>query len=289
MMTRFRRLELRYMHSLTTEYLAALRFDGTQAATLRALGEYQGKQQLYAAQSPEILKGLRQTAVVESTESSNRLEGVVVAPSRLKSLVIRNATPKSRSEQEIAGYRDALALIHESAAHMPFSEGVVLQLHTLLYRYMPQAGGRWKATNNDIIERHPDGTSRLRFQPVAAHLTPMAMTDLTRHYATALDKGFDVVAISGQVNGGSQILVGNDLPIKENDWASLKKVIADHKAAGKPFRVAASRGNAQDIHMRGAFAKQGIDVNKDVQFVNIPNPSDHVQALRRGILCIYST
>ncbi|MEL2361101.1 cell filamentation protein Fic, partial [Klebsiella pneumoniae] len=95
---------------------------------------------------------------------------------RLKSLVIRNATPKSRSEQEIAGYRDALALIHESAAHMPFSEGVVLQLHTLLYRYMPQAGGRWKATNNDIIERHPDGTSRLRFQPVAAHLTPMAMT-----------------------------------------------------------------------------------------------------------------
>jgi ABC-type nitrate/sulfonate/bicarbonate transport system substrate-binding protein len=102
------------------------------------------------------------------------------------------------------------------------------------------------------------------------------------HYATALDKGFDVVAISGQVNGGSQILVGNDLPIKENDWASLKKLIAEYKAAGKPFRVAASRGNAQDIHMRGAFAKQGIDVNKDVQFINIPNPSDHVQALRRG-------
>ncbi|KLN52053.1 ABC transporter substrate-binding protein [Variovorax paradoxus] len=102
------------------------------------------------------------------------------------------------------------------------------------------------------------------------------------HYATALDKGFDVVAISGQVNGGSQILVSNDLPIKENDWASLKKVIAEYKAAGKPFRVAASRGNAQDIHMRGAFAKQGIDVNKDVQFINIPNPSDHVQALRRG-------
>jgi ABC-type nitrate/sulfonate/bicarbonate transport system substrate-binding protein len=102
------------------------------------------------------------------------------------------------------------------------------------------------------------------------------------HYATALDKGFDVVAISGQINGGSQILVANDLAIKENDWASLKKVIAEFKAAGKPFRVAASRGNAQDIHMRGAFAKQGIDVNKDVQFINIPNPADHVQALRRN-------
>jgi ABC-type nitrate/sulfonate/bicarbonate transport system substrate-binding protein len=102
------------------------------------------------------------------------------------------------------------------------------------------------------------------------------------HYAIALDKGFDVVAISGQINGGSAMLVGNDLPIVPNDWASLKKVIAEYKAAGRPFRVAASRGNAQDIHMRGAFAKQGIDINKDVQFINIPNPSDHLQALRRG-------
>ncbi|MFD0666998.1 ABC transporter substrate-binding protein [Ramlibacter sp. MAHUQ-53] len=102
------------------------------------------------------------------------------------------------------------------------------------------------------------------------------------HYATALDKGFEMVAISGQINGGSQIVVGNDLPLAENDWAGLKKLIADYKAQGKPFRVAASRGNAQDIHMRGAFLKHGIDVNKDVQFVNIPNPSDHLQALRRG-------
>lgn len=102
------------------------------------------------------------------------------------------------------------------------------------------------------------------------------------HYVIALDKGFDVIAIAGQVSGGSALVVGNDLPVTPNDWASLKKAIADSKAAGKPFRVAASRGNAQDIHMRGAFAKQGIDINKDVTFINIPNPSDHLQALRRG-------
>src|SRR3979411_1341602 len=102
------------------------------------------------------------------------------------------------------------------------------------------------------------------------------------HYAVGLDKGFDVVGQSGHVNCGSAMLVTNDLPVTPEDWGSLKKVIADYKAAGKQFRVAASRGNAQDIHMRGAFAKQGIDVNKDVQFVNIPNPSDHLQALRRG-------
>jgi ABC-type nitrate/sulfonate/bicarbonate transport system substrate-binding protein len=109
------------------------------------------------------------------------------------------------------------------------------------------------------------------------------------HYAAALDKGFDVVAISGQISGGSQILVGNDVALKPNDWAGLKKLIADYKAAGKPFRVAASRGAAQDVQMRGAFAKQGIDVNKDVQFINIPNPSDHVQALRRGELELLAT
>ena len=110
------------------EYLAKLRFDAQQLATLRALGEYRGKQQLYVAQSPAVLSDLRQVAVVESTESSNRLEGVVVAAHRLKSLVLKNATPKSRSEQEVAGYRDALGLIHESGEPMPFSEGTVLQL-----------------------------------------------------------------------------------------------------------------------------------------------------------------
>lgn len=176
------------MQSLAPGFLAALRYDGLQLATLRALGEYQGKQKLYTTQSPETLADLKQVAVVESTESSNRLEGVVVAPSRLKSLVIRNAMPKSRSEQEVAGYRDALALIHESARDMPFKDSIVLQLHGMLYRYMPQPGGRWKATNNDIVERHPDGSTRLRFQPVAAHLTPMAMEELTRRYAVALDQ-----------------------------------------------------------------------------------------------------
>jgi Fic family protein len=176
------------MQSLSTDYLAQLRFDAKQLATLRALGEYRGKQRLYVAQSPEVLSDLRQVAVVESTESSNRLEGVVVAAHRLKSLVLKNATPQSRSEQEVAGYRDALGLIHGSGEQIPLSEGTVLQLHGMLYRYMPQPGGHWKAANNDIIERHPDGSSRVRFRPVAAHLTPIAMAELIARYRAALDQ-----------------------------------------------------------------------------------------------------
>jgi Fic family protein len=174
------------MHSLSPNYLTKLRFNAQQLATLRALGEYRGKQQLFIAQSPEILSDLRQVAVVESAQSSNRLEGVVVAANRLKPLILKNATPKSRSEQEVVGYRDALSLIHESREHMPFSMGTVLQLHGIMYRYIPQPGGHWKATNNDISERHLDGRTRVRFRPVEAHLTPIAISETIAHYQTAL-------------------------------------------------------------------------------------------------------
>ncbi len=109
------------------------------------------------------------------------------------------------------------------------------------------------------------------------------------HYITALDKGFDVVAVSGQVNGGSEIVTAKGIDLKADDWDGLKALIAAHKEKGEPLRVAASRGNAQDIHMRGALLKHGINVNKDVQFVNIPNPSDHAAALQRGEVDVICT
>lgn len=174
------------MHSLVPEYLDRLRFDANQVATLRALGEYRGKQALFYRQAPEVLKRLRQVAVIESSESSNRLEGVTVPANRLKALVTKNTKPRDRSEQEVAGYRDALALIHESARDMPFSANVVLQLHSTLYRFMPNPGGRWKSSDNEIIERHADGSVRLRFKPTPVHLTPMAMEELTKRYGAAI-------------------------------------------------------------------------------------------------------
>ena len=102
------------------------------------------------------------------------------------------------------------------------------------------------------------------------------------HYVTALDKGFDVVAVSGQINGGSECLSSMKLDLPAEDWSAFKALVAKAKTDGQPLKVAASRGNAQDIHMRGAFLKQGINPNKDIDFVNIPNPSDHLAALQRG-------
>lgn len=175
------------MHSLTPEYLEKLSFGAEQLATLRAVGEYRGKQTMYFHQAPEILRALREVAVIESSESSNRLEGVTVSPARLEPLVLRRADPRNRSEQEVAGYRDALALIHESAREMPFSGNVMRQLHGMLCRYLPDKGGYWKTADNDIIEKHPDGTVRVRFKPTPAHLVPMQVEALERHYRTAVE------------------------------------------------------------------------------------------------------
>lgn len=177
------------MHSLEADFLDALSFSAEHVATLRALGEFRGKQSLFFHQAPETLKTLRQAAVIESTESSNRLEGVTVAPARLEPLLLKRTDPRNRSEQEVAGYRDALALIHESAREMAFSPNVVLQLHGLLYRYMPQRGGRWKNTQNEITETRPDGSRRVRFHPTAPHLVPSQMDSLAERYARAVDAG----------------------------------------------------------------------------------------------------
>ena len=103
--------------------------------------------------------------------------------------MLQNSKPKNRSEQEVAGYRDALSLIHDSAKEIKFSCNVILQLHKIIYSYMSQAGGKWKATDNEIIERHPDGTYRIRFRPVSALQTPMKMQELEEDYRKIMDLG----------------------------------------------------------------------------------------------------
>lgn len=175
------------MASLLEEYLKLLKFSNNQGATLRAIGEHRGRQTLFIRQSPELLESLKQVAMIESSESSNRLEGITASHKKIAALVLKNTMPGNRSEQEIAGYRDALALIHESGPHMEFTINVILQLHSMLYRYMPNDGGRWKMTDNEIIEKNSDGTiTRVRFKPTPAVSTPFAMEDLAKNYKYAI-------------------------------------------------------------------------------------------------------
>jgi Fic family protein len=166
------------MRSFENDYLRRLPITHTLLSSVRLLGEFRGKQELFKQQSPQALERLRQAAVIQSTESSNRIEGVVAPAPRIKALVAEKTEPRDRPEQEIAGYRDVLNLIHTRHADMPFTPSVVLQLHRDLFRYTPQEGGRWKPGNNLITETHPDGARVVRFEPVAAHLTPIFMEDL---------------------------------------------------------------------------------------------------------------
>jgi len=163
---------------------------------MKAVGEYRGKQELFRRQTPEVLNSLKELAIIESSESSNRLEGIVVPRDRLKALVAQGTMPKDRSEQEVAGYRDVLALIHESADGITFSVNVVLQLYQMLFRHVPSEGGRWKATQNEIVERNADGSlRRVRFVPVSPVATPAAMDALVFEYAIADDRGKDTLLL----------------------------------------------------------------------------------------------
>jgi Fic family protein len=176
------------MSSLRPTYLARLMFGPAELAAVHRLGESRGRQDLFLRQYPEQLNTLRTHAQVESTESSNRIEGIVAAPGRVRDLVVRQTQPRDRSEQEIAGYRDALQLVHESYPDMRFTENIVLQLHQLLYRYQPGSGGRWKSTDNQIVERDRTGAViRVRFAPTSAVSTPQAMADLIGDYHNAID------------------------------------------------------------------------------------------------------
>ncbi|MBI2342970.1 MAG: Fic family protein [Deltaproteobacteria bacterium] len=175
------------MASLSEEHLKLFKFSNEEGATLRAIGEHRGRQELFIKQAPEALESLKQVAMIESSESSNRLEGITAPHKKIEALVLKKTMPGNRSEREIAGYRDALALVHESGLHMEFSTNVILQLHSLLYRYMPNDGGRWKMTDNEIVEKNPDGTiARVRFKPTPAVTTPFAMEELTKDYKYAI-------------------------------------------------------------------------------------------------------
>jgi len=150
--------------------------------TIRLLGEFKGKEEMFTQQSPQALETLRQMAIIQSTESSNRIEGVNAPHERIVKLVARKTKPRDRSEQEIAGYRDVLNTIHTSHAHMSFGVGLVLQLHRDLFKFTTEQGGHWKSSSNEIAELRPDGSKFVRFAPVAPHLTEAAMHSLHDRY-----------------------------------------------------------------------------------------------------------
>lgn len=178
------------MHtSLTPEFLERQPIPPVLLTTIREIGEYKGKQELFKEQAPQILRTLREAAVIQSTESSNRIEGVHASLDRIRQIVAGTTIPATRSEQEIAGYRDVLQTIHARFMHIPVKSGVVLQLHRDLYQFFPGQGGQWKSAPNEITETRPDGTSFVRFRTVPPYQTAEAMDRLHERFEYLLDEG----------------------------------------------------------------------------------------------------
>ena len=157
---------------------------------LTTIHEYIGKQHLIAERHADVLENLVEMARIQSTESSNKIEGIYTSDERLKKIVLDKTMPKTRNEREIAGYRDVLNTIHENFQHIPIRDTFILQLHRDLYKFENTSnGGRFKTTDNIIEEEDERGNKFVRFRPLPAWETPDAIINLCTAYNEAINKG----------------------------------------------------------------------------------------------------
>ena len=156
-------------------------------AYLTQIHEYKGQQNLFIEAKADALANLLEVAKIQSTEASNRIEGIITTDDRLKKIVRDKTMPKTRGEKEIAGYRDVLATIHESHDYIPPKPSIILQLHRDLYKFSGKAiGGSFKNSDNVIAEELPDGQRIVRFEPVPTWKTPEAVTALCNAFEEAM-------------------------------------------------------------------------------------------------------
>ena len=159
------------------------KWDSEMLGLIAAIYKEAGKQEMYLKQRPEELEKLVEIAKIQSTEASNAIEGIVTTNLRIRQLVKEKTTPKNRNEQEIAGYRDVLSIIHESFDAIPITQNYILQLHKILYNHMNNpVAGRTKTVQNYISATYPDGHTETLFTPLAPYETPAALDRLCEEY-----------------------------------------------------------------------------------------------------------
>ena len=159
------------------------KWDSGTLGLIAAIYKEAGKQEMYLKQRPEELEKLVEIAKIQSTEASNAIEGIVTTSTRIKQLVKEKTTPKNRDEQEIAGYRDVLNIIHESFDAIPLSQNYILQLHKILYSHMnnPMAG-RIKSVQNYITVTYSYNHAETLFTPLAPFEAPEALDKICEEY-----------------------------------------------------------------------------------------------------------
>lgn len=168
--------------------LRNIKWDNEVLGLVAQIHEYKGKQTLFLKQKPATLEKLVEIAKIQSTEASNKIEGIVTTAVRIKQLCDQKTTPRNRDEEEISGYRDALSLIHESYEYIPIRSSYILQLHKVLYRYSQRGiGGRFKNTQNYITEIKESGEQIVRFMPLDPFETPTAIEKMCESFNRETD------------------------------------------------------------------------------------------------------
>jgi Fic family protein len=161
-------------------------------ALLTQIHEFKGEQNLFIEANRDTLTQLVEIAKIQSTEASNKIEGIYTSDERLKKIVLDKTPPRTRNEQEIAGYRDVLATIHESYEYIPLRPTMILQLHRNLYKFSGMSiGGSYKNADNVIAETDAAGNRFVRFQPVPAWETAEAIDMACQAYDQAVQAGAD--------------------------------------------------------------------------------------------------
>ena len=171
------------MRAFNYSAIREMKWDSDILGYIAAIYKEAGKQELYLKQRPEELEKLVEIAKVQSTEASNAIEGIVTTNTRIRQLVEEKTAPRNRDEQEIAGYRDVLNIIHESFDAIPITKNYILQLHKILYSHMnnPMAGST-KNVQNYISATYPDGHTEILFTPMEPFETPEALDRICQEY-----------------------------------------------------------------------------------------------------------
>lgn len=171
------------MRNFNYENLSKCLWDTEIVSYIAKIHECKGRQDVFIHKKPAELDRLMKVAMIQSTDASNRIEGIVTTNARIKQLVEEKIIPRNRDEKEIVGYRDVLNTIHESHDYIPIKPSYILQLHRdLLKRTDLSYGGNFKNTQNYITETYSDGTSFTRFTPVAPYETPEAVDSICKSY-----------------------------------------------------------------------------------------------------------
>lgn len=227
---------------------------------IAAIYKEAGKQELYLKQRPEDLNKLVEVAKVQSTEASNAIEGIVTTNTRIRQLVEEKTTPKNRDEQEIAGYRDVLNIIHESFDAIPITQNYILQLHKILYSHMNNpVAGRTKTVQNYISATYPDGRTAILFTPLAPYETPDALDRICEEYNRVIGNMElePLIAISVFIHDFLCIHPFNDGNGRMSRLLTTLLLYRNGFYVGKYISLEAKIAKNKDLYYEALYASQG--------------------------------